>query len=237
MSHLRHTLLTTGSWCSIELNNRLLSPHCDYHSNKFHCPDTTNLHTHGLHVSSEGAQDNIAVRVLTGGKHVYNYTIPEDHLMGTFWYHAHMHGSSLLQIMGGMHGAIDMLPSDTFRKSMPAVFKTLYDTADTLVLSHVHFAGDDMQSGFTPNGSDPALSMLDYTACEKEYSSGELTFTANPRGAVPQANVYVVNGRLRPTIRMAHSQAKLLRIVHAGGVRTLELSLGERCGVVVLCVA
>jgi FtsP/CotA-like multicopper oxidase with cupredoxin domain/peroxiredoxin/HEAT repeat protein len=69
--------------------------------------NTTNLHFHGLHVSPSGAQDNVFLEVTPGGKpQLYEVKIPPDHPCGTFWYHAHRHGSVAAQLASGMAGAL-----------------------------------------------------------------------------------------------------------------------------------
>ena len=41
-----------------------------------------------------------------GGNFQYEYKIPANHVAGTFWYHPHRHGSSSMQLFGGMTGAL-----------------------------------------------------------------------------------------------------------------------------------
>lgn len=71
-----------------------------------HHMNSTNLHTHGLHVSPAGKSDNIFVVIDPGDDFQYEYDIPADHPAGTFWYHAHKHGSSTVQALSGMAGAL-----------------------------------------------------------------------------------------------------------------------------------
>ena len=66
----------------------------------------TNLHAHGLHVSPEGIGDNIFGQVGAGETARYEYTIPDDHPTGTFWYHPHLHGSVADQVFAGLYGTI-----------------------------------------------------------------------------------------------------------------------------------
>lgn len=66
----------------------------------------TNLHTHGLHVSPAGNSDNVMLTIKPGQKFDYEIKVPRDHPPGTFWYHAHVHGSTAIQVSSGMHGAI-----------------------------------------------------------------------------------------------------------------------------------
>lgn len=72
----------------------------------------TNLHTHGLHVSPEGNGDNIFVKVAPGETFRYEYRIPDDHPVGTFWYHPHVHGQVAEQVFGGLVGALVVDGSD-----------------------------------------------------------------------------------------------------------------------------
>ncbi len=81
-----------GDVLSVTLENRL--------------GETTNLHTHGLHVSPSGRADNVFISIPDGGRHTYVYEIPPDHRSGTFWYHPHMHEMVAPQVFGGLAGAI-----------------------------------------------------------------------------------------------------------------------------------
>mmetsp|Transcript_24556 Transcript_24556/g.49829 ORF Transcript_24556/g.49829 Transcript_24556/m.49829 type:complete len:546 (+) Transcript_24556:142-1779(+) len=69
-------------------------------------PNTTNLHTHGLHVSSNAPADSIFTVVGPGESYDYIYEIPDDHMGGTHWYHPHFHGSTALQAGGGAAGLL-----------------------------------------------------------------------------------------------------------------------------------
>jgi FtsP/CotA-like multicopper oxidase with cupredoxin domain len=68
--------------------------------------ETTNLHTHGLHVSPEVNSDNIYLMIEPGESRIYEYRIPTDHPSGTFWYHPHHHSEVASQVFGGLAGAI-----------------------------------------------------------------------------------------------------------------------------------
>ena len=74
--------------------------------NVFKDPNISNLHTHGVHISGESPGDDITRRFegSTGGDFVYD--IPVNHMGGTYWYHAHHHGSTFLQVSGGAFGMI-----------------------------------------------------------------------------------------------------------------------------------
>jgi FtsP/CotA-like multicopper oxidase with cupredoxin domain len=69
-------------------------------------PNITNVHTHGLHISGESPGDDVT-RMFEGGfGGDYVYDIPADHMGGTYWYHAHHHGSTFLQVSTGGFGFI-----------------------------------------------------------------------------------------------------------------------------------
>lgn len=76
----------------VSLENRLGSP--------------TNLHTHGLHVSPEGASDNALLSIGPSETFDYRFDLPPDHPTGVFWYHPHRHGHVADQIFGGLYGTI-----------------------------------------------------------------------------------------------------------------------------------
>lgn len=81
--------------------------------------NTTNLHTHGLHVSPSGNSDNVYLELLPAGtdkKYAdnqttfigslnYSYALSK-HTPGTFWYHPHRHGSVAVQVASGAAGAL-----------------------------------------------------------------------------------------------------------------------------------
>lgn len=91
--------------CKYELANHT--------SNQPHNFNTTNFHTHGLHVDPGVCSDNV-LRVMnprrTAEDPAPEYTVriqvPPDHPAGTFWYHAHLHGATALQVSSGMAGAL-----------------------------------------------------------------------------------------------------------------------------------
>ena len=73
--------------------------------NAMHQPNTTNIHTHGLHIDPN--VDSIYLAAQPGGGTLeYKYQLPAAHSPGLHWYHAHTHGSSAMQLMGGLVGAL-----------------------------------------------------------------------------------------------------------------------------------
>ena len=86
------------------------------HINRMNNPhgfNTTNLHVHGIqtipHIFSPlGTSDPMApmIEIKPGTSFLYNFPIPADHPSGLHWYHPHKHGSTDVQVSGGMAGLI-----------------------------------------------------------------------------------------------------------------------------------
>jgi len=125
--------------------------------NVFKDPNVTNVHTHGLHISGEAPGDDVT-RMFeggTGGDYVYD--IPVDHMGGTFWYHAHHHGSTFLQVSTGGFGFIiiddsqDQIPANVAAMEERQVLIGYLDPSvagtggDTIV-------SGTFQAGWTVNG-------------------------------------------------------------------------------------
>eukprot|EP01084_Bolivina_argentea_P284856 488307_1 len=87
----------------------------DTYWNHFKDMDTTNLHTHGIHVSP--FEDDVLIAIEPDQEYTlsYNYGF---HYPGTFWYHAHHHGSTLFQVDGGLHGAQIMTSDDIYEEEL-----------------------------------------------------------------------------------------------------------------------
>ena len=109
-----------GDTLQVRLFNDL-PPEADEHPMDINMPhgfNTTNLHTHGLHVSpkcnADGTvcSDNVLIEIKPGESQLYEYTLPQNHPDGTYWYHPHKHGSAAIQVMGGMAGAL-IIEGDT----------------------------------------------------------------------------------------------------------------------------
>lgn len=87
-------------------------------------PEVTNLHYHGMALPPVQPADDIYMLVpaldMKLGKHTahpgvdlkdtnsfeYQWTVPDDHPMGVFWYHPHPHGLTEDQVLGGMSGML-----------------------------------------------------------------------------------------------------------------------------------
>lgn len=123
-----------GDTLDVDLINNLPPLHddCTNNPNQPHGLNTTNLHTHGLHVSptvdttGKIDADNVFISVVPEGqivaceevcgvdvknsfrygRNTFRFELPEDHITGTFWYHAHKHGATSPQVAGGLAGPL-----------------------------------------------------------------------------------------------------------------------------------
>lgn len=75
--------------------------------------DSTNLHLHGLDVDVHmfdpvGTHNPDAphVKINPGQCYCYKFNIPKHHPHGQYWYHPHLHGSTAVQMWGGMIGLL-----------------------------------------------------------------------------------------------------------------------------------
>ena len=100
--------LRAGDTFTLSVSNALPAETHDTSSlhNFYRDLDRTNVHTHGLHITSAAPGDDIFTEVGPGDTYTYTYSIPSDHMGGTFWYHPHHHGSTASQAGGGAAGMI-----------------------------------------------------------------------------------------------------------------------------------
>jgi FtsP/CotA-like multicopper oxidase with cupredoxin domain len=72
-----------------------------------HLPEPTNLHFHGLHVSPSGSADNVFLENPSGEDQIYEFSLPQDHRGGTYWYHPHVHHLVRTPGLGWPRGSVD----------------------------------------------------------------------------------------------------------------------------------
>ncbi len=99
-------VMAPGNKYVLSFHNRLPYEAASEAHNVFKDPNVSNLHTHGLHISGESPSDDVTRFFEGGSGGDFVYDIPADHMGGTYWYHAHHHGSTFLQVSGGAFGLI-----------------------------------------------------------------------------------------------------------------------------------
>src|SRR5262245_15825716 len=108
---------------------------------------TTNLHTHGLHVSPLGNSDDILLEIEPGESNHFHIQIPADHPQGLYWYHPHHHGTVNEQISLGLSGLLVIGRPDGGAPQLDAYPQRL------LALKNALLSGN--QISVAPEGSDP----------------------------------------------------------------------------------
>lgn len=177
------------------------NPQTDQNNNLPRAFNTTNFHTHGLHVSPEGNSDNV-LREMPPQDHLgdappqypIEIALPNHHPGGTYWYHSHLHGSTALQVSSGMAGALivegglDHIPEIAAAKEKIFVFQQItYDEQGTI----------ENYNDLTPTGWTNS----------KRYTT--------------------INGQIVPKIEMRPGEVQHWRFIHAGVGESLNLHLTQ----------
>jgi suppressor of ftsI len=158
-------------------------------------PLPTNLHVHGLHVSPQGAGDNVFVTLDPLQAHHYTYQIPLDQSPGTFWYHPHFHPLVDAETTAGMLGAIVV---------EGGLDSTLASIPQRLIVIH---GGKPVPPGGKPlpiPGVKP----------------GQIKPPPSPGPAE-----LLVNGVYQPTLHIRPGELQRWRIANATGERYVKLAL------------
>lgn len=189
-----------GDTLYITVDNQLEpEPYMPGSMDTLHGFNTTNLHTHGLHVSPSGNSDNVLLEVEPQSSQRYEIAIPKDHPCGSFWYHAHEHGSTAANVGSGMSGAliieggIDELPG----------LKGIKDRV--FVLQQLPYVNNDNAAvcGFKP-GQQQAIGVV-----EAEYAA-----CCFGPGTWDQLQRYTtINGQQIPVIRMKPGSIERWRFI------------------------
>lgn len=187
-----------GDVLEVQLQNALpaLQGHdTEMHKDRPHQWTTTNLHTHGLHVSPSGASDNVFVSVAPGDQHAYRIEIPTDHSAGFYWYHPHQHGAVCQQLRAGMAGAIIV------RGDLDEVAEVKAARERVLVMQAVELGRDHALMDPIPMP----------TKAQAFYPRTQIYWT--------------VNGTMNPTITMHPGEVQRWRIVNAAEGKVAALTL------------
>jgi hypothetical protein len=142
-----------GDTLYITLINKLpLDPQAPPTDNGHHEWNTTNLHFHGLHVAPQGPtvdqeSDNVLLSLRpttdpSGSVQKYAVKIPDNHVAGTFWYHAHRHGSVAAQVSSGMAGALIIERNDSSH-NLDSVPEVAAAAEEIMVLQQIPYLRND----------------------------------------------------------------------------------------------
>src|SRR5262245_26219605 len=123
---------------------------------------TSNLHTHGLHVSPLGNSDDVLLEIEPGESNHYKIRIPTDQPQGLYWYHPHHHETVNDQISMGLSGLLVIGRADGGAPQLNGIPNTLLALKNALVSGNqitVPPFGNTAQT-FTVNGQlNPTITM------------------------------------------------------------------------------
>jgi len=170
--------------------------------------NTTNLHTHGLHVSPVGNSDNVLLAILPGTKLPYEIKLPKNHPPGSFWYHAHTHGSTSIQVGSGMAGAL-ILEDDPAK--IPPALAAANRGEKVMVLQTILY---------DTNGRLEQIAALfpDPKTCPTDPSQNPGTWTCSKRQVT-------INGQIRPIITMRPGEVQRWRLIDSAFRESFTLRL------------
>src|ERR1700754_4566145 len=106
-----------------------------------HLHMSTNMHTHGLHVSPSGNSDNVFLDIRPGATFHYVYQFPETEPTGTYWYHPHHDPVDGAQVAGGMSGIIIV---DGLKEYLPPDLRNI--TEHVIALKDFQVEGDAIKT-------------------------------------------------------------------------------------------
>ena len=196
-------------------------------------PNTTNLHTHGLHVfpgiykeSTAPEQKktqygdyvvdpNYAGVMPDGDSRQHVYRIPKDHPEGPFYYHPQYHGSTALQVASLMSGAIivrgpvDDLPEMAQATELLFLFQAPYFASNTLLNDNFG----------VPQGKLEKLAQL------TRYPTGQGLRRILGDDAHIDAQPVMINGVRQPTIVMRRGEVQRWRFFNTQVFNYLNLNL------------
>ena len=230
--------LKPGETVRATLSNQLPTEPCvspEGTPNIPNCFNTTNLHSHGLHVTPTGNGDNVMLEVRPGETFQYEYNLPFDHPAGTFWYHAHRHGSTALQVSSGMAGALiiegDRLPAKQGEAWLPGDIDTILRAGDKPFPERILLFEQPQYACRDPSGQIKVIKNRDGQVqawkCDPDDVGGVEGYDQFGPGTWTQSGRYtILNGRLQPALAAAKvGQIERWRLIHAGVRDTIKLAL------------
>jgi FtsP/CotA-like multicopper oxidase with cupredoxin domain len=173
--------------------------------------NVTNLHTHGLHVSPSGNSDNVLLAIPPQTVFPYDIRLPANHTRGTYWYHAHAHGSTAIQVGSAMAGAL-VVDDDPAR--IPAALRAANEREKVMVIQTILYDTAGQAENITAFFPDPSTGRN--PACDSGGSS--CTWLGSNRQVT-------INGQIVPVIRMRPGEVQRWRMVDGSFRETISLRL------------
>jgi FtsP/CotA-like multicopper oxidase with cupredoxin domain len=194
------------------------------------CFNTINLHFHGLHVSPAGNSDNVLLNIAPATKFQYEVNIPEDHPAGTFWYHAHRHGSTAMQVASGASGVLIIRGNRAYTGGTPGDVDTILKDGTGQPLAEQVFLFQQIPYACFSNATKKILTNSDGTwLCPSGQDGVVEDFDAqlgSPTVWDESGRFTSINGVVQPTLRnIAAGGIQRWRFVHGGIHDTVNLQI------------
>ena len=192
------------------------------------CFNTVNLHVHGLHVSPTGNSDNVLLSILPQTHFQYEINIPADHPSGTFWYHAHRHGSTAVQVASGASGVLIIRGNRPYTGAGSGDIDTiLHDAAGKPVPEQILLFQQ------IPYGCFDSAGKLQQRADGSWYCNpGQVGVVesfdqqlGSPVAWDFSGRFTSINGVVQPTLTLPAGQVQRWRMIHAGIHDTVNLQI------------
>jgi FtsP/CotA-like multicopper oxidase with cupredoxin domain len=171
--------------------------------------NTTNLHTHGLHVSPVGNSDNVLLAIPPQSKFPYEVKVPGGHPPGSFWYHAHTHGSTSIQVGSGMAGAL-ILEDDP--AAIPPALRDANRGEKVMVLQTILYNTDGELNQITalfPSPSNP----------------NDCSDPSNVNTWLCSKRRVTINGQITPVITMRPGEVQRWRLIDTAFRQSFDIRL------------
>ena len=223
-----------GNTLRVHLNNQLDKPGPDAPG----CPDggpdcfnIINLHFHGLHVSPAGNSDNVLLSIAPKTSFEYEVNIPQDHPSGTFWYHAHRHGSTAIQVASGASGVLIVRGNRPYTGGAPGDVDTILHDAAGKPMKELVMAFQQIPYACFTDATDKTI----ITNPDGTWScpSGKTGVVENFGAQLDSPTVWdtsgrftSINGAVQPTIESIRAgEVQRWRFIHAGIHDTVNLQI------------
>eukprot|EP00924_Labyrinthula_sp_SR-Ha-C_P011128 augustus_masked-scaffold_51-processed-gene-1.90-mRNA-1 protein AED:1.00 eAED:1.00 QI:0/-1/0/0/-1/1/1/0/669 len=175
-----------------------------------------NIHTHGLHISSDSMQDDPSREIHVSESGMYKFELPGNHLGGFHWYHPHIEAVSELTVGSGTFGPLVVETSED-GSEISALVGALEQHIFTI--SKIYPAKlVDLSDGFIAqldaiNGVFPRENITDSTF-KVEYNED---LEEDIQLEEENTNYTLINGFLRPKITMVANEWYRFAFLYAGG--------------------
>jgi len=180
--------------------------------------NTTNLHTHGLHVSPVGNSDNVLLAIAPQSSFAFEIKVPRNHPTGSFWYHPHTHGSTSIQVGSGLAGALIIEDDET---EIPQALREANKHEKVMVFQTTLYSTQGRLDDITALFPDPTYEKNPHKGqldCEKIRRQNEMTWACSKRRIT-------INGQIVPRIKMRPGEVQRWRMIDTAFRESINVQL------------